>query len=125
MDATVTEGMATPPVGKVAIGRAALRSLRHLVRSPQGDADRPQLQVSAQDAQWFVLSRLDRVTVGTADGRGVTFRHRDPAVMRDLITRCVQLNLRIRREFPRLQREYREAYPTLTSTESWAPVFRG
>jgi galactofuranosylgalactofuranosylrhamnosyl-N-acetylglucosaminyl-diphospho-decaprenol beta-1,5/1,6-galactofuranosyltransferase len=124
MDAVVTEGMAQSPSGKVAIAKAALRALRTTLR-PARDTERPQLQVPAQDAQWFLLSRLDRVTVGTADGRGVTFRHRDRAAMRDLLKRSAQLNLQIRREFPRLMREYREAYGTLTSADSWAPLFRG
>ena len=33
--------------------------------------------IAAQDARWFLLARLDSATVGTADGRGVTFRRRE------------------------------------------------
>src|SRR4051794_3155608 len=123
MDAVVTEGMAQPPVGKVSIAKAALKALRTSVRPARGPADRPQLQVAAQDAQWFVLAQLDRVTVGTADGRGVTFRHRDPAVFRDLARRSVRLNREIKRRFPQLREQYRAAYGDLPSAENWQKVF--
>jgi galactofuranosylgalactofuranosylrhamnosyl-N-acetylglucosaminyl-diphospho-decaprenol beta-1,5/1,6-galactofuranosyltransferase len=123
MDAVVTEGMAEPPVGKAAIAKAALRALRTSLRPVRGDAARPQVQVPAQDAQWFVLAQLDRVTVGTADGRGVTFRRRDPARFRELARRSVQLNLEIRKRFPQLREQYRAAYGDLTSAENWQKAF--
>lgn len=125
MDAVVTEGMAQLPGGKVGLARAALRALRTNLRHVSGPADRPQLQVPNQDAQWFVLSRLDRVTVGTADGRGVTFRHRDPAAFRELARRSLQLNREIRKRFPQLMAEYRAAYGDLTSAENWQKAFAG
>jgi galactofuranosylgalactofuranosylrhamnosyl-N-acetylglucosaminyl-diphospho-decaprenol beta-1,5/1,6-galactofuranosyltransferase len=81
------------------------------------------VQVPAQDAQWFVLAHLEAATVGTADGRGVTFRHRDPAVARDLLKRSVQLNREIRRRFPELSREYRDAFGDLTSRQNWRDAF--
>ena len=77
----------------------------------------------AQDAQWFVLSRLDSVTVGTADGRGVTFRHRDPATAKRLGKRSLELNREIRRRFPELQQQYRAAWDELTSKEAWRTTF--
>jgi galactofuranosylgalactofuranosylrhamnosyl-N-acetylglucosaminyl-diphospho-decaprenol beta-1,5/1,6-galactofuranosyltransferase len=123
MDAVATEGMSEPPVGKVAVLRAALRALRTSVRPVHGPVERPQVQVAAQDAQWFVLGRLDRVTVGTADGRGVTFRHRDPAAFRELARRSVRLNMEIKRRFPQLREQYQDAYGDLTSAESWQKVF--
>ena len=123
LGAAVTEGMAKVPVGKPAILRAALRALRHNVRPVQGPPERPQLQVPAQDAQWFVLSRLDRVTVGTADGRGVTFRRRDPAAFRELAARSMRLNREIRQRFPQLREQYRAAFGDLTSAENWRKTF--
>jgi galactofuranosylgalactofuranosylrhamnosyl-N-acetylglucosaminyl-diphospho-decaprenol beta-1,5/1,6-galactofuranosyltransferase len=123
MDAVVAEGMAEPPSGKVAVLASALRGLRHTFRPVGAERDRPQVQVPAQDAQWFVLARLDAVTVGTADGRGVTFRHRDPAAVRDLLKRSVRLNREIRKRFPELSREYRAAFSDLTSSENWRTAF--
>ena len=42
----------------------------------------PQRNVSSRQAQWFVLSQVDSATVSTPDGRGVTFRRRDPQLFR-------------------------------------------
>lgn len=123
LDPVVVEGMATPPVGKVAIARALLRAARQAVRPARPAGGRPQLQVPAQDAQWFVLSRLDSATVGTADGRGVTFRHRDPATAKRLGRRSLELNREIRRRFPELQQQYRAAWDELTSAQAWREAF--
>jgi galactofuranosylgalactofuranosylrhamnosyl-N-acetylglucosaminyl-diphospho-decaprenol beta-1,5/1,6-galactofuranosyltransferase len=123
LDPVVVEGMAAPPEGKVAIGKAALRALRTSLRPVRTSGERPQVQVPAPDAQWFVLARLDSVTVGTADGRGVTFRHRDPVKFRELMTRSVRLNREIRKRFPQLQERYRAAYGDLTSAENWQKAF--
>lgn len=123
MDAVVVEGMARPPVGKVAIVTALLRAGRQAVRPPRPAGEQPQLQVPAPDAQWFVLSRLDSATVGTADGRGVTFRRRDPATARQLGRRSVELNREIRRRFPELSEQYRAAWDDLTSQEAWRTAF--
>ena len=123
MGAVVAEGMARPPVGKVAIARTALKALRNNLRPARSAEAPPQLQVAAQDAQWFLLSQLDAVSVGTADGRGVTVRRRDPAVFKELARESVRLNLEIRRRFPQLMDEYRAAYGELTSAENWQKVF--
>ena len=124
MPAVVTEGMARPPVGPKAILRAALRALQTNVRPVSAPADRPQLEVSAQDAQWFLLARLDSATVGTADGRGVTFRRRDPAAFWRLAKESVRLNVEIARRFPQATAEYKAAYGELTAAENWEKVFR-
>ena len=95
-------------------GRQALRPAR------PARVSAPQLQVPAQDAQWFVLSQLDSATVGTADGRGVTFRHRDPATASGSRKRSLELNREIRRRFPELQQQYRAAWDELTSRDGLA-----
>jgi galactofuranosylgalactofuranosylrhamnosyl-N-acetylglucosaminyl-diphospho-decaprenol beta-1,5/1,6-galactofuranosyltransferase len=124
MPAVVTEGMARPPVGPKAILRAALRALQTNVRPVSAPQDRPQLEVSAQDAQWFLLARLDSATVGTADGRGVTFRRRDPAAFWRLAKESVRLNVEIARRFPQATADYKAAYGELTAAENWEKVFR-
>jgi galactofuranosylgalactofuranosylrhamnosyl-N-acetylglucosaminyl-diphospho-decaprenol beta-1,5/1,6-galactofuranosyltransferase len=125
MGAVVAEGMTRIPVGTVAIARTALKALRNNLRPARSPEAPPQLQIAAQDAQWFVLSRLDAVSVSTADGRGVTVRRRDPAAFRRLARESVRLNLEIRRRFPELIGEYRAAYGELTSAENWQKVFAG
>jgi galactofuranosylgalactofuranosylrhamnosyl-N-acetylglucosaminyl-diphospho-decaprenol beta-1,5/1,6-galactofuranosyltransferase len=124
MPAVVTEGMARPPVGPRAILRAGLQALRTNVRRVKAPTDRPQLEVPAQDAQWFVLARLDSATVGTADGRGVTFRRRDPAAFWRLAKQSVRLNVEIARRFPQATADYRGAYDDLTAAENWEKVFK-
>ena len=78
MGAIKAERFLTPPVGIVSILKTLLAALVHNLRKPKpGTADVPEMNISAQDARWFLLSRLDSATVGTADGRGVTFRRRE------------------------------------------------
>jgi galactofuranosylgalactofuranosylrhamnosyl-N-acetylglucosaminyl-diphospho-decaprenol beta-1,5/1,6-galactofuranosyltransferase len=81
------------------------------------------MNISAQDARWFLLSRLDSATVGTADGRGVTFRRREKDTFWRMLRHSVSVHLKLYREFPRLQKEYREHLEQLTSPQSWAAAF--
>ena len=73
----------------------------------------------SRQAQWFVLSRLDSATVSTPDGRGVTFRRRDPQLFRSQLANSVRQLREIGRAWPELRRPYREALPDLTSRQSW------
>jgi galactofuranosylgalactofuranosylrhamnosyl-N-acetylglucosaminyl-diphospho-decaprenol beta-1,5/1,6-galactofuranosyltransferase len=86
---------------------------------------RPQLNIAAQDARWFLLSRLDGATVGTSDGRGVAYRKRDPRVFWKLLSTALGNHLRLAREFPRLRRTYRDALPELTGEKRWNQIFHG
>jgi galactofuranosylgalactofuranosylrhamnosyl-N-acetylglucosaminyl-diphospho-decaprenol beta-1,5/1,6-galactofuranosyltransferase len=119
----VTEGMAQPPVSKKSIAIAAVRAIRNNLRPMAEERSRPQLEIPSQDAQWFILSRLDSATVGTADGRGVTLRRRNPAVFWRLAKSAVRLNLEIARRFPQATVDYRGAYGELTSAENWQKAF--
>ena len=51
------------------------------------------------------------------------FRKRSPALFWRFLGRALADNLRLAREFPRLRRRYREAFPILTSAESWERAF--
>jgi galactofuranosylgalactofuranosylrhamnosyl-N-acetylglucosaminyl-diphospho-decaprenol beta-1,5/1,6-galactofuranosyltransferase len=112
------------PVSPLQIGKALAEAIAHNA-TPVDPVNRevPQLNLAFQDARWFLLARLDSATVGTADGRGVTFRQRDPATFRRLFGNSVRLLGRIRREFPELQRRYREAADELTSPKRWGEAF--
>jgi galactofuranosylgalactofuranosylrhamnosyl-N-acetylglucosaminyl-diphospho-decaprenol beta-1,5/1,6-galactofuranosyltransferase len=116
--------MLTPPTNPVTIGAKLLTRLAHQLRPADARAaQRPQLSLARQDARWFVLSGLDGVTVSTADGRGVTYRKRDPQAFRSMLARSVALHRELAREFPRLRRLYRDAAPGLTDLTSWKRIF--
>jgi galactofuranosylgalactofuranosylrhamnosyl-N-acetylglucosaminyl-diphospho-decaprenol beta-1,5/1,6-galactofuranosyltransferase len=83
---------------------------------------RPQINVATQDARWFSLSRVDGVTVTTADGRGVVFRQRDRAKMFELLRESLKRQALLIRKFNRMRRVYRDALPVLASTQKWETV---
>jgi galactofuranosylgalactofuranosylrhamnosyl-N-acetylglucosaminyl-diphospho-decaprenol beta-1,5/1,6-galactofuranosyltransferase len=112
------------PVNPLAIASTLAQAIvRNARRVDPVHRDIPQLNLSYQDAQWFLLSRLDSATVGTADGRGVTFRQRDPELFRKMLAQSVTLLRRMSRDFPELQRRYRGAAPQLTSVDRWTDAF--
>jgi galactofuranosylgalactofuranosylrhamnosyl-N-acetylglucosaminyl-diphospho-decaprenol beta-1,5/1,6-galactofuranosyltransferase len=112
------------PSGPVQIGTTFLKAVAHNA-SPVDPSTReaPQLNLAFHDARWFLLSRLDSATVGTADGRGVTFRQRDPKTFRRLAAESARLLRQISQRFPDLQERYRAAGPDLVSPERWAEAF--
>ncbi|MPR00342.1 glycosyltransferase [Modestobacter sp. I12A-02628] len=113
------------PVKPTEIGSTLLKAIAHnVVPVDPSHREAPQLNLAFQDAQWFLLARLDSATVGTADGRGVTFRQRDPKTFRELSTGSAQLLRRMYQEWPDLQRRYRAAAADLTSVERWGDAFR-
>ncbi|MGV0395373.1 glycosyltransferase [Corynebacterium uberis] len=83
----------------------------------------PQANLSKDEARWFSLSRLDGATVTTADGKGVTFRKRDRAQAKELLTQTLRLHKEVRERFPELQKTYRAAMGELTSRQAWGRVF--
>ncbi|WNV74784.1 glycosyltransferase [Geodermatophilus sp. DSM 44513] len=124
MGAVKAERFMKPPTTPVTIGRTLLAALAHNLRPPKAEAaQRPELNISAQDARWFLLSRLDSATVGTADGRGVTFRRREPQTFRQMLAHSVRTHWTLYREFPRLREEYRRHLGELTSPENWNRAF--
>jgi galactofuranosylgalactofuranosylrhamnosyl-N-acetylglucosaminyl-diphospho-decaprenol beta-1,5/1,6-galactofuranosyltransferase len=124
MGAIKAERFMKPPTTPLTIGRTLAAALAHNLRPPREDAAaRPQMNISAQDARWFLLSRLDSATVGTADGRGVTFRRREPQTFWAMLRHSLAVHLRLYREFPRLKKQYRAHLGRLTSPESWAEAF--
>ncbi|WP_346619987.1 glycosyltransferase [Blastococcus montanus] len=124
MSPTKAERFMKPPTTPVTIGRTLGAALVHNLRKPKPDtAERPQMNISAQDARWFLLSRLDSATVGTADGRGVTFRRREPDTFWRMLRHSVTVHAKLYREFPRLAKQYRAHLDELTSQESWERAF--
>ncbi|MGY1844229.1 glycosyltransferase [Modestobacter sp. SYSU DS0875] len=124
MSAAETIGFRKIPVTPPQIGSTLLKAIAHNV-SPVDPAHRevPQLNLAFQDARWFMLARLDSATVGTADGRGVTFRQRDPEAFRRLSAGSAKLLRQMSREWPELQRRWQAAAAELTSVDRWAEAF--
>jgi galactofuranosylgalactofuranosylrhamnosyl-N-acetylglucosaminyl-diphospho-decaprenol beta-1,5/1,6-galactofuranosyltransferase len=116
--------MLKPPTNPVTIGATLVRRFVRQLRPIDARAQhRPQLALSRQDARWFVLSALDGATVSTADGRGVTYRKRDPDAFRTMLARSVALHRQLAAEFPELRKRYRAAAPQLTDRTGWKRVF--
>jgi galactofuranosylgalactofuranosylrhamnosyl-N-acetylglucosaminyl-diphospho-decaprenol beta-1,5/1,6-galactofuranosyltransferase len=123
-DMVRAEQMLTPPTNPVTIATEAGKALVHNLRAPQpSTVDRPQINVPAANARWFLLGNLDSATVSNADGSGVAFRKRDPKEFRELGKRAARNYRRLAAEWPKMQKIYRDALPELTSVEAWRKVF--
>jgi galactofuranosylgalactofuranosylrhamnosyl-N-acetylglucosaminyl-diphospho-decaprenol beta-1,5/1,6-galactofuranosyltransferase len=124
MDRVRASRFLKPPTNPITIGASLIHGLLHNIMPVQAQHhERPQLNVAAQDARWFLLARLDGATVGTSDGRGVAYRKRDPRVFWTLLSTAVANHVRLAREFPRLRRMYRKALPELTGPEHWTRIY--
>jgi galactofuranosylgalactofuranosylrhamnosyl-N-acetylglucosaminyl-diphospho-decaprenol beta-1,5/1,6-galactofuranosyltransferase len=125
-DAVWAEQFLTAPENRISRARVLAKGIMHNLRPVRPEHhERPQLNVPAQDALWYLLARLDGATVSSADGRGVAFRRRNPKLFRTLLRQAAANHLRLAREFPRLRDAYRGAAPELTSPDSWRKVFEG
>ncbi|GLZ40640.1 glycosyltransferase [Actinokineospora sp. NBRC 105648] len=124
LDAAHAERMLRPPTHPARIAAQASKAVLRNLRPPAPTAqERPQVNVPAGSALWFLLGNLDSATVSTPDGSGVAFRRRDPEVFRDLSKRAAATYRRLVAEWPQAQATWKAALPELTSTESWRKVF--
>jgi galactofuranosylgalactofuranosylrhamnosyl-N-acetylglucosaminyl-diphospho-decaprenol beta-1,5/1,6-galactofuranosyltransferase len=119
-----TEQMLRPPTNPLMIGARASKALLHNMRTPDGHAaERPQVNIPAGSALWFLLGNLDSATVSSPDGSGVAFRRRDPKLFRELSKRVARNYRTLIKEWPTLVETYRAAVPELTSAEAWRKIF--
>ncbi|WP_051059755.1 glycosyltransferase [Corynebacterium capitovis] len=126
--ATGAPGVPTKKVGgrlaKVRKIPWALKALRHqLSTEDRSHWGAPQLNLTADEARWYTLARLDSATVSTAGGTGVAFRKRNKQLGGDLVDETKDLHDAIRHRWPELTRAYRAAVPELTSRTNWGKVF--
>jgi galactofuranosylgalactofuranosylrhamnosyl-N-acetylglucosaminyl-diphospho-decaprenol beta-1,5/1,6-galactofuranosyltransferase len=111
------------PTGPVAISWRLARGVAHqLTQHDPEHHRRPQINVATQDARWFSLSKVDGVTVTTADGRGVVYRQRDRAKMFELLRESLKRQVLLARKFNRMRKVYRGALPGLSSKQKWESV---
>src|SRR4029079_7984007 len=111
------------PTSPLAISLRLIRGIIHQLRPHDPEHHRrPQINVATQDARWFSLSKVDGVTVTTADGRGVVYRQRDREKMFELLRESLKRQVQLLRKFNRMRRVYREALPVLSSKQKWETV---
>jgi galactofuranosylgalactofuranosylrhamnosyl-N-acetylglucosaminyl-diphospho-decaprenol beta-1,5/1,6-galactofuranosyltransferase len=108
-----------PPAIAIRLARGVLHQLK---QHDPAHHRHPQLNVATQDARWFLLCKVDGVTVTTADGRGVVYRQRDRAKMFALLRASMRQHIRLARKFNRMRKVYRKALPVLSSTQKWESV---
>jgi galactofuranosylgalactofuranosylrhamnosyl-N-acetylglucosaminyl-diphospho-decaprenol beta-1,5/1,6-galactofuranosyltransferase len=126
MDSVKAERFLKPPTNPITKVKTLAEGLVHnLLPAKPEHHDRPQLNIAARDARWFLLSRIDGATVATSDGRGVAYRKRNPKTFWLLLSQALANHLALSREWSRLRRQYRNAKPELTSLESWGRIFHG
>lgn len=114
----------TPPRTLPRVYLRAVEAVFHALRRPdEGAKVHPEARIGAADALWWRLATVDSALVTTADGAGTSLYQRDNEVFRKLLIRSVKLHARLRREWPRLQREYREGLPEYCSVEVWRQTF--
>ncbi|OIR46244.1 glycosyl transferase [Corynebacterium sp. NML130628] len=102
----------------------AVKALRHqFTQENQEHWEAPQLNLTAEEARWFTLARLDSATVATAGGTGVAFRKRNKALADDLLRETKALQEEIKERWQELRQQYAAAKPALTSAENWGKVF--
>ncbi len=124
LDALAAQVFPPAPTGKVKVALGLARGVLRNLKSPDpAHRTTPQRNVPWSNAQWFVLAQLDSATVSTPDGRGVTFRRRDPKLFRAMVTDVLGLHREIGKRWPELRRRYRDALPELTSREGWKHLF--
>ena len=123
-DMARAEAMLRPPAGRRTIAVRAGKAVLHNLRAPAPDAaERPQVNIPAHGARWFLLGNLDSATVSNADGSGVAFRRRDPKLFRELAARAAHDYRKLVAEWPQLVEQYKAALPELTSVEAWRKYF--
>ena len=96
----------------------------HWVRTPRPkNVAQPEVELGKGDAQWWRVPAYDSALVSSADGSGKSIYTRDPAKYRRMLIDTVRLHARLKRDWPKLQRQYRRALPDLTSEEAWRRTF--
>lgn len=122
---SVTTGKSEPGPRGLGFVIWILRQVARHSRKVSTDVTRPQGHLAYQDARWFEVPNWDSVLISRAEGSGATWHVRDPRKFRKLLWDAIRLNLRYRRDWDRLAREYREALSTITSIDAWRTTLEG
>ncbi|WP_454112211.1 glycosyltransferase [Microbacterium aurum] len=98
----------------------------HWLHSPKPEnVAVPEVEFGKGDAQWWRVPLYDSALVSAAGGSGKNIYTRDRARFRRMLLETMRLHWQLRRQWPRLSREYRAALPRLTSEQTWRRIFDG
>ena len=102
-----------------------LRTLiSHWMHAPDpANVSQPEVEFGKGDAHWWRVPYFDSALVSSADGSGKNVYIRDREQYRRMLLESWNLHRRLRRNWPKLQAEYRRALPELVSDASWAKTF--
>ena len=103
---------------------AVMAPLRQLRPARPLAQDFPEAEIPAMDARWYRLARYDSAVVSMPDGTSAALYQRDPARYRELLRKTIEIHQRLRRDWPRLAAEYRDALHDITSPETWDETFK-
>jgi galactofuranosylgalactofuranosylrhamnosyl-N-acetylglucosaminyl-diphospho-decaprenol beta-1,5/1,6-galactofuranosyltransferase len=98
--------------------------VKHWIHRPSPDnLAQPEVEFGKNDAQWWRVPAFDSALVSSADGSGKNVYTRDRAQYRRMLRDSYLLHRRLRRNWPKLQSQYRAALPDLVSDASWQQTF--
>ncbi|WP_029149314.1 glycosyltransferase [Microbacterium indicum] len=96
----------------------------HWLHAPDPrNVETPEVEFGKEDAHWWRVPLFDSALVSAADGSGKQIYTRDRAKFRAMLVESVRLHRRLRREWRKLQRAYRDALPELVSEGAWLETF--
>lgn len=119
-------GASTPamPAKKDLAKWAARTVLRQMFRKPDPrSTERPQAHLAHRENKWWTLSSYDSVLVSNAEGTGISWYRRNPALLRAKALEASRLQAQLFRQWEGLSAEYRAALPDITSMDSWEATF--
>ncbi|WP_275106505.1 glycosyltransferase [Nocardioides daphniae] len=105
---------------KIAALKAPIRAMLPVRPSSRVN---PEAELPAMDSQWYRIAKFDSAIVSMPDGTSAALYQRDPQKYQELLKKTVDIHLRLRKEWPRLAQEYRDALGEITSPAEWEKTF--
>lgn len=120
----LTKGKFDSPTGLKLRWFTLATLVSHWLHKPNpANVDRPEVEFGKGDAHWWRLPLYDSALVSAADGSGKNIYTSDRKKYRNMLVESIRLHAELRRRWPELQKEYRQALPDLVSPESWQRIF--
>ncbi|WP_460800566.1 glycosyltransferase [Microbacterium sp. GXF6406] len=96
----------------------------HWLHKPaQANVAQPEVEFGKGDAHWWRVPQFDSALVSAADGSGKNIYTRDRKKYRAMLRESLRLHAELKRRWPELQKQYRQALPELVSQQSWQKIF--